>query len=91
MTSAARRSRGIRRHGARRAALQALVDAGGHMELGAFKVALSRIYGSPGSMSNAFNQLRDNGFTQHRVYLTASGSALLSKTEPTGLPTDSPP
>lgn len=82
MTSTALRARGIRRHGARRAALQALVDAGGHMEVAAFKIVLAGIYGSAGSVSNALNQLRHAGLTQHRVHLTASGSALLAKTAP---------
>lgn len=82
MTSTTLRTRGIRRNSQRQAALQALAQAGGSMEFDEFRRVLGWIYSTENSLSCALNQMRHNGFIQRRVHLTASGSALLSKTAP---------
>ena len=82
MTSTTLRTKGIRRSSQRQAALQALVDAGGSMELDEFRRVLAQHYKTDNSMKCALHQLHRDGFIQHRVFLTASGSALLAKTSP---------
>lgn len=82
MTSTALRTRGIRRNSQRQAVLQALADAGGSMEYDDFRRFLAKVCPSKNAMSYAISRLRAGRLTQHRVHLTASGSALLAKTAP---------
>lgn len=76
------RIRGIRRNSPRQLALLALAQAGGSMEYDDFRRVLATLCPSKSAMSYAISQMRSKRFTQHRVHLTASGSALLAKTAP---------
>lgn len=80
MTLTARR--GIRRNGPTQAVLTALATSGGSMEWDEFRRVVADNYGTENSMSCAINQMRKRGLIQRRVFLTASGSARLSKTAP---------
>lgn len=80
MTMTARR--GIRRNGPTQAVLTALAQAGGSMEWDDFRRLLATHYATENSLSCAINQYRKRGLIQRRVFLTASGSARLSKTAP---------
>lgn len=74
--------RGIRRNGPTQRVLTALTDAGGSMEWDEFRRVVAANYGTENSTSVALHHLRRRGLIQRRVFLTASGSARLSKTSP---------
>lgn len=73
--------RGIRRGGPTQAVLTALAEAGGSMEWDDFRRLMAARYSTENSLSCALNQYRKRGLIQRRVFLTASGSARLAKTE----------
>lgn len=82
VTSTKLRTRGIRRSSQRQAALAALAQAGGSMQYDDFRRVLAAQYSTKVSVAAAMFQMHTAGFIQHRVHLTATGSALLAKTAP---------
>jgi hypothetical protein len=74
------RTRGITRGSHRQTVLKLLADAGGSMEYDDFRRVIGHFYTTDNGVAGCMSQLRRIGAVQRRVQLTASGSALLSKT-----------